>query len=821
MSIRFDDDKGELQLSVRDLAFVDRRGGVSRDIAIPLSRLSMGRVAHGVHRERSRAVARESDIEVSVRFETKCHGYDVVVRGRIDALVDDDEEGLIVEEVKTVLRRGSRLPRDANAPGLENYRKQVLLYAFLVQEERDCPVRCRLALVSAVDGRCSEIPVPYDRSEVDSFLAARLERIIREHRDDVDRACAKRDWAASLEFPFETMRPRQDELIQSVTEALDAKQPLLLSAPAGTGKTIGVLYPALRHALENGRRVFLVTAKNTQARMVQEMLERMDVASSPVRAMFLRSKAEMCATGELVCHEESCEYLRDMSWRLLASGLTSDLLSRGVVLPDLVYETASAHRLCPFYTSMDMTRQADVIVGDYNYVFDPIAVLSHLFEDRSYRDFTLIVDEAHNLPGRVMEAYSPVLARRVLDEARAELNTSLLPLHVALVSILDGICGLLDEVRGSLDPARDDHPIDLDPGPWIDFRDELEPLLVRFLLSDERPPMRKGEDPILTFFFAFAQFLRVLEMEDLPHLVYYRFRPDEELRIQNLDPSTLIADRLKGFGGTVLMSATLAPSEYYTRLLGLDSPDTLEVALPSPFPPENREILIDTSVSTRYRDRGAAYPRVAGLIQDLVAVRPGNYLCFFPSFRFLYEVRERLDESRVELLVQRPTMGSRERQEVLEHLERPLGGRPRAVLAVQGGVFSEGVDYPGDLCIGVVVVGPGLPAVCFENERIRQYHDDRDGRGFEFAYLFPGLNRVIQSAGRLIRTPQDQGVLVLVGERFDTEAYRAHFPDEWKDPVSGARFSPDVVEAAAAFWEAAHEASPDGTTFFEKRSRIR
>ncbi len=801
MSIRFDDDERSVRLGVRDLAFVDSSGGLDSDLALPLSRLAMGRVAQGIHKRRARSVAHPDCIEVPIRFETRVLGYRVEITGRIDALVDDVDDTLVVEEVKTVFRRGDRLPRDPHTPGLEKYRMQTLVYAFLVETERCCPVRCRLALVSAADDTCVEIPLDYDATEVDRFLAARLERIIREYEEERTRRGRLEQWVEALEFPFPEHRPYQRELMESVREALEARRPLLLSAPAGTGKTIGALFPVLRHALAAGRRVFFVTAKNTQARMVEEMLTRLGVAGSPVRALFMRAKTQMCATGDLVCHEDVCPYLRDLRWKLITSGLPEQLLDEGIVRPTAVFDAAVEAGACPFYTAMSLTQRADVIVGDYNYVFDPVASMSHLFESVAPRDFVLVVDEAHNLPGRVMASYSPVLSRSNLRAASEALDDPFEPVHHALRSFLERLDRRLDEIREPLDDARDDVPIELDPTPFLDLRDELEKLLLRFLLTEGREPKRSGEDPVLAFFFSFAQLLRVLEMEELPKVVHYRFRPDESLRVLNVDPAGLIRDAIRGFGGALLMSATLAPIEFYRRSLGLEDPETLEVAFPTPFPPENRCLIHESSISTRYHDRSRAYPRVAALVQEVAALREGNYLCFFPSFRFLAEVARLMDPTRLELIEQRPSMGPRERADVLARLDDPFDGRPRVVFAVQGGIFAEGVDYAGDACIGVFVVGPGLPAVSFENECIRAYHDRLDQRGFEFAYLYPGMNRVIQSAGRLIRTETDTGILVLIGERFTRDEYAACLPEDWGAQAVHPIDEDELIDTAATFWE--------------------
>jgi len=824
MSVRFDDETMELALGVRDLAFTGGGwGGSDREGSLPLSRLALGRVASDIHRERARIASRQGSTEVTVRFETRCRGYRVTISGRIDALLDGDE-GIVVEEVKTIFRRSENLPRTLESAGLEDYRKQVLLYGFLIEEARRSTVRCRLLLVSAIDRGSVEIAVPYRRGEVEAFLAGRLERLVAEHLEERVAQDRRRAWGRSLPFPFPACRPHQEELMCAVEEALEARRPLLLSAPAGIGKTVGALYPSLRHALDRGHRLVFLTAKNTQAEMVRETLERMGIRGSPVRALFLRSKEKMCAAGHLVCHEDVCEYLRDFSFRFLGGGWTDVLLDDGIVLPDRVYARAAAAGLCPFYASMSLVRRADILVGDYNYVFDPIVALDALFEDRAAENTILVVDEVHNLPRRVMDAYSPALTRRVLDEARREVRFSLEPARVAMGDFLARIDAYLASLRDALDPGIDPCLLEPDVERFLSFREELEALVLRFLLSEERPPAPPGEDPLLAFLFGFAHFLRVLEMEDLPKIVFWRRRPEEELRILNLDPAGIIGERVREFAGSVLMSATLAPAEYFRRTLGIDDPATLDVEFPSPFPRENRRVLLEGRISTRYRDRAAGYGRVAALVEEVASCRTGNYLCFLPSFAYLREVEARLDDSRIERIVQRPAMGEEERRDVLEALRAPLEGRSRVVLGVLGGIFAEGVDYPGDLCIGVIVVSPGLPTLSFENECVRAYHDEIDGRGFEFAYLFPGIHRVIQSAGRLIRTPEDRGVIVLVGQRFKTDVYARCLPREWVEGEGWGESSEGVVEGIRAFWEgqgedeapAAGEGSPENNCHAKK-----
>jgi DNA excision repair protein ERCC-2 len=428
-------------------------------------------------------------------------------------------------------------------------------------------------------------------------------------------------------------------------------------------------------------------------------------------------------------------------------------------------------RLCPFELALVAAEQADVIVGDYNYVFDPQVYFRRFFQDADYSDAVLVIDEAHNLVQRALDYYSPTLRRQQIRELPAHLR------HVepALAEDLRAFLGKLDRFFRQQD--ADEKQVIPCPRP---FFDELKPafnrLTMRYLLDKITSGRVIPDDPVGEFFSEFGQFITVLALagDEFSHV----FDPTGVLQILCKDASPQLAPRLAGFRSVIAMSATLTPMEFYRQMLGFDPDRTDELTLPSPFPREHRRVLVVPTVSTTYRNRTETTCRkIAGIVAQTAGAHAGNYMALFPSYEFLRAVAEKIPTGDWQLLTQSPAMTDADRQKFLDGLKTT--DPPKLVLAVQGGVFAEGVDYPGEQLCGVIVVSPALPQVSFERELMRQYYDSRYGKGFEFAYLYPGMNRVVQSVGRLIRTETDRGVAVLVCQRFRQPQYTALFPTDW------------------------------------------
>lgn len=605
-----------------------------------------------------------------------------------------------------------------------------------------------------------------------------------------------------LLFPYPETRESQQVLVNDLDDAVHGGLLLLCSAPTGTGKTAAALFPLVRRALAERRKVFFTTAKNSQQALALDTLERMLVRGSGGTAVQIRARARSCPLDGRHCRRPRCAYMERFKTRFDESGLAEELLSRGVVRGEEIAERALAARLCPFEVSLTLAEQATVVVSDFNYVFDPRVHLRRFF-DEPYDRHLLIVDEAHNLPKRAIDYYSPAL-----DLARLELAAGLC--NEVRGGLLIEIAGLLDDVRAHCESAL--RRLEEERGsaaPWVEAPDPsfFEDVGVRVdsLLGDygleaalgARPlPLPKGpdDDPAGDALFSLLQTLQDFARcagHD-PELFATLWEPGR-VRTRCLDPAPFLRERLEGFHSAVCMSATLTPLEFFSTALGVDGPRCVTLELPSPFPKQNRRFVVAASVDTTYKQRSAHAASIARILSDTVRLRRGNYMAFFSSFAYRDEVVSKLDADGFKVLLQLPGMPA---EPLLARLHANRDGT-LLVCGVQGGVLSEGVDYPGDLAIGVFVIGPGLPQVSFEQELVRAHYDRTLGAGFEHAYMLPGLSRAVQAGGRAIRSASDQAFVMLICRRFAQRDYQRGLPAFWREEL----VTPDdPVAEIRAFW---------------------
>lgn len=722
--------------------------------------------------------------EHTVHGSLRIDEWTLELNGRADGVVlDADDTVLEVEEIKTV-----HLGRDLFGPAAdarrEAHRKQVQIYALLLSKE-DRPADAILTLVDVADGRTIREEVPWTPGEIELFLRGALQQLIGEalalaaHRE----ACARA--GEVLAFPHPTLRPHQGEMVDAVADALTGDRHLLVAAPTGVGKTAAALFPAMRQALTAGKKVFFLTAKTLQQKMAIQTAKAMQRPDDPWRSLQLRAKAAMCPNAEMVCHEQVCPYAADYAQKVKATGIAERLLSEfGHLDPDVIFETARDHTICPFELSLELRERVDLVVCDYNYVFDPRIGLLAMDQAEVLSESVLVIDEAHNLVDRAREYYSPTLSRALVTEAMELLDSRttrlFTGLHDVLADLRDAMDDALYDAFGS-DPSGDVAVIELDAAPLHHARAGLDPLIVRYVQFKRDQELWAPEDPVMNLYFTLVHFHRVLSLggEEFVHLAR-RSRDDEQLRVLCLDASRFVGESLGTAAGAVAMSATLEPFSFYRDLLGFERVTTDTLALPSPFPPENRRILVDDSVDTTYRQRPRAYGPIA---ERIAASAPEgrNALALFPSYKFLDEVVSRMSAPNHRIEVQQYGADKREQLRLLDALQNDGFAEPTLLLAVLGGMFAEGVDYPGDALSAVFVVSPGLPQVEPERDLLRAYYQREYGDGFAYAYLVPGLRRVVQAAGRLIRGDTDRGVVMLVGRRFLQRRYAEHLPKEWTD----------------------------------------
>ncbi len=788
------------------------------------TRLAMGREVHEQHQRYQTGAHTGYAREFFVRYQTTVDDFSVKIQGRIDGV--HPGAPAVVEEIKSVILAPLEFAA-LDARSHPHYIEQLRLYCFLVaaassvrpealaavfgddgEDGRDREVAPtdvvgRLVYINVVDGAHKEIETRGPFDDVERLIADRVRALIAHARDQDWQRAQRRMRGAELRFPHDRPRKHQDEMIAAVEHALATGRHLMVSAPSGIGKTAGALFPVVREALANDRRVFFVTAKNTQAAIAIETLRNLGVPT----AVAFRAREQMCVNDTYACREEFCSYLRDFSLKLEQTRVLDRLLEQRLVLPEAMMAAGRACRLCPFELALLEAERADVIVCDYNYVFDPQVYFRRFFQEEDYSDAILVIDEAHNLVQRAMEYYSPSLSRR---QVRDLLKNFRHP-DKTLARELRAFWGELDDFFRKTARRQPDEYSQIEDAPrsaenkfliepprkfFEGLKPEFTRLSIRYALDKISHGRAIPDDPVEEFFSAFGQFCVVLAMdgEEFSHLYD---AGNEAVKIVCKDPSRQLAPRIEGFHSVIAMSATLEPVQFYRQMLGFDPERTDTLRLPSPFPAENRRILVLPQISTTFRYRSANTEKIAGIIATTVAARPGNYMALFPSYEFMRAVARHLDRPAI---VQEPGMTEAQRQAVLEALK--TNDPPKLVLAVQGGLFAEGVDFAGEMLSGVIVVSPALPQVSFERELMREYYEARYGKGFEFAYLYPGMNRVIQSVGRLIRSETDRGVAVLVCRRFAQAQYSTLFPPDWSNGKPNGLICRDLETELQRFWGA-------------------
>ena len=672
--------------------------------------------------------------------------------GRADGLRRGDA-GWLVEEIKWVAQ-----PLPEGFGGYAAHWLQACLYALLLCDREgldQCGVR--LHYEDARGGE-ADLEKTYRRGELYAMMAEAGEPFLA-YQIGLERLRQGRlESARALDFPFPEYRAGQRKLAQNAYVALRDGKALICQAPTGLGKTMAALFAGAK-ALGEGRcqRVFFLTARGTGRLAAADALRRMEAAGLKARWAVLTAKDSMCAMEEKRCDPEYCPRARgyyDRRREAVRASLGSACLDR-----DAIWELAEEYQLCPFELSLDLAETADFIIGDYNYAFDPRVRLERFFQRKT--GAALLVDEAHNLPDRAREMYSAWLDREEMRLRRRELGR----LRGRKSAGYKALTAFLKSWQG-----WEAGPMRLEEEPRPEALQAAETLKAALERAGE------VESPA---YWSVVWFLRAAAAFD-PQWDRFAWGEDGDggarMGVWCMESGGRLHRTLKKCAGAVFFSATLTPLEFYRDRLGAEAGESALLKLPSPFPRENLTVTC-APLSTRYRDRERTLPRVAQLIEKFARETPGNILVCFPSYAYLEGVRGilREDESR-KWLYQRRDMGDEERKAFLEAFE---AGGPVAAFVTMGGLFTEGIDLAGEKLVGAVIVGAGLPQVGFETEELRKWYDEKGEDGFAFAYAYPGAARVIQAAGRVIRTPEDRGRILLIDDRWMEEGYRALLPEGW------------------------------------------
>lgn len=763
----------EIHISVRALVeFILREGNLDSRTTGKTD-LSAMQAGSRLHRKLQRRMGAGYHAEVSLKTRIPMGEFDCIIEGRADGIFE--EEGLtFIDEIKGVYRDLHLIERPAGV-----HLAQALCYASIYAEQQELPEMG----IQLTYGNLETEEVKYFReTRTREQLREWFGGLVKEYEKwaafQFEWRKVRRDSIRPLEFPF-PYREGQRELAAGVYRTIARKKRLFIQAPTGVGKTISAVFPSVKAVGEGlGDRIFYLTAKTVTRTVAEEAFRVLRRNGLRMKAVTLTAKEKLCICDKVQCNPDACPHAKghfdrvnEAVFELLTEG--PDELNREVIL-----EQAYKHRVCPFELSLDTASWTDVVICDYNYVFDPNVRLKRFFAEGQKGEFLFLIDEAHNLVERGREMFSATLCKEDFLELKKKLNGQYKKAERCLERCNKYLLGLKKEC--------DTYQIHEDVGAFVLQLLSLSTELDRIREEGNAEP--ELLEAVVDFWFQVRDFLNTAEQLDENYVIYSEIGEDGHFRLKLycVETAKNLRECLDKGNAAVFFSATLLPMPYYKHLLG-DGEDYAVYAR-SPFLREHRLLLLGKDVSSRYTRRNRTeYEKIAEWLAVLAGGRKGNYLAFFPSYRMMQEVFEvflERHEEVAECVMQHTGMREEEREAFLKQFEETadLCGREKSRLGfcVLGGIFSEGIDLKGDALIGTAVIGTGLPQICHEREILRRYYEERGMDGFAYAYRYPGMNKVLQAAGRVIRTDEDRGVILLLDNRFLGSDYRRLFPLEWE-----------------------------------------
>lgn len=731
---------------------------------------------------------------LSITLEKK--PYEFVVSGRADGFIKGFP--CVIEEIKSsfdVKTLYEKLSHNSNHP----YSWQLRTYGYIhYYQTKEIPL-LKLELISSRNFETISLDVDFNLEEYESWLERRLDELVKETKIKEKIFEIRVQSSVDMVFPFSSPRPGQQELVNAVAENFKEATPLLIEAPTGLGKTAGVLYPALKESLSRGQKVIFVTPKNSQHQVAEAAVSLMQDQGAKIRCLTLTSKAKMCRKAEVICNPQYCEYAKDYYAKLDENDLINKVGKMKRLTSRKFIELGEKYQVCPFELSLEGIDRADVVIGDYNYVFSPRSLIGRLSQPllKPKEKANLVIDEAHNLPGRAQDYFSPSVSITQITYFESQFTS------LSDKFLDNGVALTQDFIALIKYYAGESRKITIDPTPFLELVLRIREFTGSYLESDVEI---KAHDPVLGFSNLAQNFIEALELTGPEFFqTYQKTYNTESLKVTCCDASAQLKESYKEFKNFIAFSATLKPFYYYQQLLGFPENKTKTYEFASPFTENNRKIMVIPQISTKYKDRNSSAPKICDVIERVLNVKSGNYIALFPSFEFMNMVAGKIKLTNYQILTQQKEMKLPLINTYLHELREGL--KPTLLLGVQGGVFSEGVDYPGHMLIGAFVVGPALPNFDFEREQIRVYYEKRYGseHAFDYAYVFPAMAKAIQSAGRVVRTETDRGVIILIDPRFLENSYSQTMPAEWFDESPKELVSQKILQDIKDFWEATDE----------------
>ncbi|MCR4897701.1 MAG: PD-(D/E)XK nuclease family protein [Acholeplasmatales bacterium] len=689
---------------------------------------------------------------------------DYILHGFIDGLIKEDN-GYIINEIKSTQEELDTIEKEYSS-----HKAQLMIYGYLYGLENNLnKVHLRLTYISTIDNETKDFDYLMDIEALEDYTFKELEGYIKflslmENNDK-----ERKETIDKIKFPFEKERKGQRDMMKACFKALKDEEILYIIAPTGIGKTMASIFSSLK-TLNEKDKLFYLTAKTAGKSAPIEAVKILKNKGLKMKTIDITSKKKACNMKVGHCDPDNCPYAKGYFDRLKDTLLdiytNEDIFSR-----EIISKYTEKHKICSFEFSLYLSYYCDLIICDYNYVFDPHAHLQRYFEDDTYQP-KILCDEAHNLVSRSREMYSSQLSYLDIITLRAKLNGIKPSIRKECNNVLD----IFDKYREIIKEKA----LYVDESLDMIFVDSVKALYLKLddILKDSKNKHIKDRDEIFESFYKILDFINVSDYFSEAHRMFVK-QEDENIIISIfcLDASKFILDTIKEtIHGIVFFSATLYPINYYTNLLTKGEGKYLE--LESPFDPNKLDIIINDKISTRYKDRTSSLDMIIDTI-DRIVKRKGNYIIFFPSYAYMKMVLDLISEDdSYEKIIQEPYMPLDKQEEVLNRFNDT--SNTKVGFFVMGGMFSEGIDLVGDMLSGVIIVGVGLPLICDENNILKDYYDNIYNDGFSYAYTYPGFSKVIQAVGRVIRGYDDYGFAILLDNRYSYDEYIKIMPPNWK-----------------------------------------
>ena len=778
-----------IRISVRNLVeFILREGDIDNRTGGGQDPENM-QMGSRIHRKIQRQMGSDYQAEVPLKTEIVCDGFTLKIEGRADGLIHTKEQ-VMVDEIKGVLRELDRVQEPAGI-----HLAQAKCYASMVAEQEGVDeIGVQMTYCQMETEEVKRFQYSYQSNE----LKVWFDEVIRQYKKwakfQIEWRKARNASVKGIEFPF-PYRKGQRDLAVSVYRTILRKKKLFIQAPTGVGKTISTVFPAVKAVGEElGEKIFYLTAKTITRTVAEQAFETLREQNLKFKVITLTAKEKICFCEETSCNPDDCPYAKghfdrvnDAVYELL---MQEDVMSR-----EVLEAQARKHKVCPFEMALDVSTWVDGVICDYNYVFDPDARLRRFFAEGGAGGYLFLIDEAHNLVERGRQMYSAELCKEDFLAVKKLVKGEAPRFAKRLEACNKILLAMKKECENYKVLDNISH-----------FGIQLMNVLSETDRYLEECVDKEVRETVLDFYFQVRSFLNIYDGLDENYVVYTEYQENGRfvLKLFCVNPAANLQKCLDKGNSAVFFSATLLPIQYYKRLLSTEK-DNYAVYIDSSFDTKKRLLMNGVDVSTRYAMRSREmYQRYATYIFRVVKAKMGNYLIFFPSYRFMEDVYQEFtqllasDEEEMELVIQQKHMDEEERENFLRAFEM---GREKSLIGfgVLGGIFSEGIDLTNEKLIGTLIIGTGLPQVCNEREILKSYFDQKGLYGFDYAYRYPGMNKVLQAAGRVIRTEDDRGVILLLDERFQREKGKEIFPKEWADCE---RCRLDIVEEKIRlFWE--------------------